>query len=424
MSTDSRADPTLFDVPSLPDRDAFIRRAEALIAPLAADAGAVVQDRATLAVAEAVYNAFGDLDARGGLSRAQLAAAVRGVCSEAEFDSRFGLFCRMGMLLPRFEKSNQQKYVFNPTSAAGLLVFERLDERGGVDELLTLLDRTRKALSAGDASREQVQASLVQARRMMTIAADHLLRLVQSSPMSELMAERAHHSHATLMNDVAQLHDQVRTAFVELDNVAFRLVVETQRYVGAREQFVGRLLDESAAAQDFSLLTPEQYLEAAMTANAERLARVFGTTVFDPPAPWLGPAVVAQGVADFRPRPVTRRRPQQPPDLQPDDDPLGKVEQRAEEARQRRERHVKVLLQGAVEADLTNRMLAAGWPGAAHLLVSVLSAHSDLTLPYRVEISDELVVDAEAAVSYLSPVTVHRLLPESETTREHDGRSG
>src|SRR5205807_2017922 len=134
------------------------------------------------------------------------------------------------------------------------------------------------------------------------ISADHLLRMVASSPLSELVAQRKHHRHASLMDDVFELNEQVRDAFSDLDPDAYRLVVETQRYVGAREQFVGRLLDEGAAARDFSLLDPEDYLEAARTASIGELAEVFATTVFDPPSPWLDPSVVAEGIREFRPR--------------------------------------------------------------------------------------------------------------------------
>ncbi len=66
-----------------------------------------------------------------------------GVCDAAQFDVRFELFCRLDMLEPVYEKAHQQRYVFNPTSAAGIMVFDRLAANGGVDELVTLLDRTR-----------------------------------------------------------------------------------------------------------------------------------------------------------------------------------------------------------------------------------------------------------------------------------------
>lgn len=57
------------------DRDALLTRVSAFVAPVASNAGAVVNDPADLDLADAVYTAFGDLDADGGLTRAQPALA-------------------------------------------------------------------------------------------------------------------------------------------------------------------------------------------------------------------------------------------------------------------------------------------------------------------------------------------------------------
>lgn len=125
----------------------------------------------------------------------------------------------------------------------------------------------------------------------MTISADHLLRLVSSSALSKLVAQRGQHRHTSLMDDVFELNEQVRDTFPELDPDAYRLVVETQRYVGAREQFVGRLL-----------LDPEEYLEAARTASVDALAEMFARPT-DPPT-----GVRSYGVIEQRTEAARRRR--------------------------------------------------------------------------------------------------------------------
>jgi hypothetical protein len=147
--------------PEAQERDALMRRVAAFVAPVAEDAGAVASDAVSLDVADAIYQAFGDLDADGGLTRADLATACADVCDAATFDNRFELFCRLGMLLPVRDKAHQVRHVFNPTSAAALLVFERLAESGGVQEIMTLLDRTRAGLRSGVVRREQVAGNLV-----------------------------------------------------------------------------------------------------------------------------------------------------------------------------------------------------------------------------------------------------------------------
>src|SRR5260221_7333972 len=225
----NRQQPTLFAGDVARERGALIRRVQALVAPVAARSDAIVEDQDLLAVADAIYDAFAAPDAAGGLSRARLAEACTAVCDEAKFESRFELFCRMGMLLPRFGKQYQQRYVFNLNSAAGIMVVQRVGERGGVDELLTLLDRTRSDLKAGRATTSQVRATLRSARRMAAVAADYLLRLVSGSTLDEMISERRHHEHPSLLADVRDLCAQGSSEFPGLDPDAYLLVVEAQR---------------------------------------------------------------------------------------------------------------------------------------------------------------------------------------------------
>jgi hypothetical protein len=51
---------------------------------------------------------FGDMDASGGLTRARLAHACRDMADEVSFQSRFDLFCRLGMLRPAGEPRPQR----------------------------------------------------------------------------------------------------------------------------------------------------------------------------------------------------------------------------------------------------------------------------------------------------------------------------
>lgn len=412
---------SLFDPAPDPERSAFLRRLRALVAPIARDAGSVVDDPAVLDVALAVYAAFGDAGASGGLTKAQIAAACPGVRDEAGFDGRVELFVRLGMLQPLFDKANQLRYVFNPTSAAGLLVFERLGERGGVDELMSLLDRAGADIRSGSATSEQVVAELRRAWRYLAVAADHLLRLVGSSPLSELIAERRHHAQADLMDKVHALTSLVAESFPDLDPQAYRVVVEAQRYVGARESFVGRLLDEGGASRDFSLLDVEEYRTAARTGSAGDLARVFARTVFDPPSPWADPSTVAESVSQVRPHREVRERPPRPPEEPPGEDPLEAALERAERARTKRSRRVDILLGGNDSTELVGAMRVAGWPGAAQVLVEALAAAADPLLAVTASMTDELLVEPDGPVTYLTPVVLRRTV--ATVPRQHADQS-
>lgn len=390
-------------------RSALMARVTAFMAPVAADAGAVVDDPTVLDLADAVYGAFGDLDAEGGLTRAQLAASCADVCSDtARFDSRFQVFCRLGMLMPVRDKAHQQRYVFNPTSGAALMVFERLGHDGGVQEILTVLDRTRAGLRSGVATLDQVRRALAQARRGFAVNADHLNRLVTSSPLDELMTERRHHrSGDSLLGDAKELIALVVKDFPELAADGDRLIREAVRYSQAVQRFIGRLLDEATAHRDFSMLDAEQYLTVALTADREALAQTFVGVIFDPPSPPIDADGLVGAVDQVVPRPARRRAPR-PIDPPPGEDPVALARERAERAQQRRMLTAERGLNGEVSADVTNAMRLAGWPGAAKLVAELLAAHADPGLPYSVELSEALIVDPPSEVTHVSPVTVHR----------------
>lgn len=91
-----------------------MRRVAAFVAPVAADAGSVSDDPVSLDVADAIYQAFGDLDADGGLTRGELLSACADLCDEATLNNRFSCFEQLGMLQPVRDKAHQVRYVFNP----------------------------------------------------------------------------------------------------------------------------------------------------------------------------------------------------------------------------------------------------------------------------------------------------------------------
>jgi hypothetical protein len=290
-----------------------------------------------------------------------------------------------------------------------LLVFERLAESGGVQEILTLLDRTRAGLRSGVVGREQVAGNLARARRALAVYADHLTRMVRVCPLEELIAERRHHRDTgALLEDARDVVRLVAGQFPTLAAAGQRLVGEALRYSAAVGLFIERLLDAAAAQRDFSMLDEEQYRTAALTAARDDLAAVFARTVFDPPSLWIDPDLVIGAVDGFRPRAAAPRRPPRPPDPPPGPDPIDQARERADATRRRRLRAAEDLLQGDSETDLTSRLRAAGWPAAAQLVAGLLAADADPKLPYQVELSNALLVDADAPVTHLTPLILRR----------------
>ncbi len=79
-----------------------------------------------LRIAETIRDVFGDFGSEHGLSRAEIAQACAAVASADAFDARFRVFTKLRLLESLRGKAHDQRYVFNPTSGAALLVYERL----------------------------------------------------------------------------------------------------------------------------------------------------------------------------------------------------------------------------------------------------------------------------------------------------------
>lgn len=389
------------------EHDAYVRRVQAFTAPVAANRGAIINDSDALAVALGIYAAFGDSGAES-LSRGQIATATRALCDEDTFNARFEVFVGLGMLLPIFNKDHQQRYIFNIATGAGLLVWERLAESGGVDELISLLDRTQHSLQARSATRAEVLANLKSSRRWLTVAANHLFQMVSSSPLSELITVRRHHSQDGLIDKVQALSVIVSEVFPDLDPEGFRVLRAAMRYIQAREAFVERLLDEGGNTRDFSLLDHEEYLDAALTRPMAALADAFATIVLDPPAPWIDATRITDAVLTQHPPTVTKKRPPRPTVIEAPSDPLARRAKTEADRRTSRDRRIELLLQGRSTLDVSATLRSDGWPRAAVRVADLLAAHQDPASPYRVVLSNEFLVDPPGPVTYLSPVTVVR----------------
>jgi hypothetical protein len=154
------------------------------------------------------------------------------------FDTRFELFVSRGLLQRSRDKQYQHRYVFNPASGAALLVFDRLSDSGGVQEIGILLNRIRQALHEGSASEEEVARMLTKARRELFINADHLRHLVRSRAFEQLIAERRHHQAADqLLEDARDVVRLTADRFPRLASAGALLIADALRYCASVSEF-------------------------------------------------------------------------------------------------------------------------------------------------------------------------------------------
>ncbi|MEE1751161.1 hypothetical protein [Streptomyces sp. SP18CS02] len=392
-----------------PDGGVSMEHVRPFMAPVAADVAAVTEDPLSLRLAEAIHDAFGDLASDRGLTRSEIAAACVPLVPEEVFNSRFKVFTGLGLLRQRRGKAYEGRYVFNPTSAAALLVFERLTEAGGVEEIMTLLDRARDDLQKGLLSEQQLAARLLRARRSLAIHTGHLLELVHSKTIEELEKERHHHrSGAPLLDHAHLLVDAVSSRFPALRASSTRLIDEALRYSAAVEEFFDRLLQQARARRDFSMLLPEQYVSAARSASVDALADVFAGVVFDPAGAEITTAQVLIAAQERRP-PPPRRRPERPAALPPGPDPVEMARRRVQQMRRRRAAAAEQHLQGRQEADPTDVLRAWPWRSAIIAVVDLLQASADPAVPFFVDVGHSVLVSSDGPVSYASPLVLYRV---------------
>jgi hypothetical protein len=384
---------------------------KAFVAPVAKAKDAVTSDSVALRVAQAVCAAFGDSGGSNGMTRSELSAACSNAVSVAAFESRFDLFVAMGLLRRYKEKPHQQRYMINPVSVTALLVYGRLEETNGVEEIMLLLDRALRDLDTGTMTREALIEQITTVRRNLSNLADHLLYLAEDRPWEELVAEQSQHRSAEALLDKA--NSLVRAAgerFPDLlaSGTGRRLVDEALRYFNAVNAFYSRLLAQASASRDFSMLSPEQYLTAALNRSRGELAVPLARAVFDPASMPLFAEQMVSAVEKYRPAP-SRHRPPRPPDSSSDRDPVTAAREREQTKRVVIEAEMELHLQGGDEADLTARIRDAGWRGAARLVTNALLADADPTIPVAVDLSDALIVDSAGSVSHVTPMTLRRI---------------
>lgn len=407
----------------------------AFVAPVATDASAVSGDERVLAFARELIVAFSSRAERGSQTKAEILYALRQHSPELDerfFESRFTLFVEMGLLQPNLIKKHQVRYNLNPAGYVGLLALERLGVRGGIDELLHLLGTTRLLLENGHAARSDVLGELRTSRQLLQVFAAELARLIETAPIGELIGVHTEQDPHNVTDAASALNDVVTARFAgdhEVSSAAFDLLEAALEYRGLVMRAVERVLEQGGTTLDFSVLSPEQYLTAAIDADVTALGCVGTHLVTDPPMLWPHPGVVLEALDAVAPRRRNRQRPPEPhvPD---DPDPLSRLAERSERARRQRRSRAESRLQGGDHVDLTSFLRDAGWPGAATALIELLALAHDPDEPFQVTLAEGVLIDPDAPVTYLHPAELRRtappcetLLVEDDTEERTDGRA-
>jgi hypothetical protein len=310
----------------------------------------------------------------------------------------------MGFLEPYLPKLHQGRYIVRPAGLAGALAAARVTERGGVDELILLLDRARAALSARHPDPRQVLAYLNSLRHPLVILALDLHRCVVAGTAAELIEACRQHDHSSFTRQVVELNEMVTANFrrhYELEEAGTALIEAEQFYRSQIRAAIGKILAQGGVGLNFDVLTPAEYEYAAVTADMEALAEVGTALLADVPAVYLDPKALIEVVETYQPRSRSRVRPPEPAGFD-HPDPLAAAEEAHETARRYRRLGLEALLAGASEVDLTLHMQQS-WDDAARIIVDAFAVDADPDEPFVLDLSEFLMISPEKPVTYLHP---------------------
>lgn len=329
-STPRSPQPTLLATESEQVAAAETRAAwRAFFAPVAADAGAVVTDTELVMLAVDVIAVYADRRSGTGLTFAQLQSGLQqlGVQqSTSVIQTRLEHLHRMGFLESYLPKLHQGHYVVRPAGLAGALAAARIVERGGIDELILLLDRTRSALNQHDPDPSEVLAHLHSSRNALMLFAFDLQRRIAAGTTSELIEASRQHDHSTFTHQVAELNQLVTVRFsgrFDLEDAGAALIEAEQFYRAQVRMAIGKVLAQGGAGLNFDVLSPSEYETAALTADRNRLGEVGAGLISDAPAAYVDVDLLADTVERYQPHSRARIRPTEFPTPADQRDPLA-----------------------------------------------------------------------------------------------------
>lgn len=385
----------------------------AFAAPLAANAGSVVEDPELVRLAVAVLAVYAEHQSRSGLSFTQLRVELsRRVprLPPAVVDARLEHLHRMGFLEPYLPKMHQGRYVVRPAGLVGALAADRLAERGGVDELVLLLDRTLSALDTRIPDPDKVLAHFTSCRHALVVFGLDLERRVASGTVAELIEAGRQHDHSGFTHQVVRLNEVVTARFAgryELEEAGAALIEAEQFYRSQVRAAIAKVLSQGSAGLNFDVLTPAEYETAAVEADLDRLSEVGMALIADAPGVHLDAELLIEAVESYEPRTRIHVRPPETVGYLDDPDPLAALEAAHEEARRHRRLGLEAQLGTAQEVDLT-RVMQGGWTSAIDFLVGALALDADPEEPFVLDLGEMLLVDSQAPVTYLHPARLVR----------------
>ncbi|WP_030736056.1 hypothetical protein [Streptomyces griseus] len=393
-----------FGLEAVAAEQAVVSVFEQIVAVLARQANAAIDDAALFQLADTLFAAF----ARAG-EDGLTAEQIRAACSafpEEVIDNRLGVLRKLGAIQPAFDKPYQREYRASFTSYVSMLFVQRMLARGGQSELHQLLTMEKIRLEGGQGTPEEALEVVVGITTALRLLVAELVALTVGGTV-EALRERAPllWNAKTLIDQASAVHEILLEFWPELSRMCGELRSAIAAYEDASTNASARLMTAAGTTRALNLLPPEMWQRFARRATVDELAAVLADQVFDAPSPWHDVADLVVAAAG-RSQPNGSRS--TPPRSRISDDDEQPSQEWSDAEAERLAGVAEEVLSGRDSIAVEQLLSDMDWATARRVLADLVAASNNDRLGYRLAWSGPVQVRAGSVPSWLTPGVFER----------------
>ncbi|RLV10069.1 hypothetical protein CTZ27_02180 [Streptomyces griseocarneus] len=377
---------------------------EQIVAVLARQANAAIDDVALFRLADTLFAAFARAG-EDGLTAEQIRAACSAFPDEV-IDNRLSVLRKLGAIQPAFDKPYQREYRASFTSYVSMLFVQRMLARGGQSELHQLLTMEKIRLEGGRGTPEEALEVVVGITTALRLLVAELVALTVGGTV-EALRERAPllWNAKSLIDQASAVHEILLEFWPDLSRMCGELRSAIAAYEDASTNASARLMTAAGTTRALNLLPPEMWKRFARQATVDELAAVLADQVFDAPSPWHDVADLAEAVAGRSQASGSRSTP--PRSRVPDGNEQPSQERSDAEA-ERLAGVAEEVLSGGDSVAVEQLLSGMDWVTARRVLADLVAASNNDRLGYRLAWSGPVQVRAGSVPSWLTPGVFER----------------
>jgi hypothetical protein len=391
-----------------PYRSAKARHAASVLGVLLREAGALDCTDEEVAAATELCHALVDLDPDGrGIPTRRLYEYLGGRFPRAVLERRLAALMSAGAVEKHVDKLREQEVLLSMSGSLGLILVPEISTTFGQKALLERLSRVHARASSPEATAADVQADIIELRRVLTGFANSLRRIVDEGNVAAMLEQASEADDQEIRIRIGRLSKVIEDKFAdELTGDLEDLAGAAHRYV--RQQV--RLLRQLGANRSITghWLRSDEIHEILRSGSLARLASLWDGIVFDQAPYWLDPARIISAAENL----TFEQGEQDIPEA--GTHPLDEAEEPS--LREVLADFAELLLSGKDEVDLTSMLLQGRWPDPI-IMIARLSALAGLEIGYDLSYGQGLLIGSDGTKSRVVSVVKLQRIRESTVRR-------